>query len=122
MVLKNGGEVYLAYIFKYEDVNSLARMWNSRIEKAKYDKHRNQGSTIRRRNHSKEVKHGEAKSAISLLREIRMIATAMRNKITEYDVDYNSQETKEEARKILEFLDITNGSVILNKYKKLRKF
>lgn len=122
MNIKNGGEVYLAYIFKYEDVNSLTKMWNSRIEKAKYDKHKGQGTNIRRRVHKKEVKHGEAKSAINLLREIRMIATAMRNKITEYDVDYNAQETRAEAKKLLEFLDITNGAFFLRKYDKMNKF
>ena len=121
MNIRNGGEVYLAYIFNYDDVNSLTKIWSSKMEKAKYDKHKGQGSNIRRRVHKKEVKHGEAKSAINLLREIRMIATAMRNKITEYDVDYNSYETKEEARKILQFLDVTNGSVIFNKYRKLKK-
>ncbi|MGL5574456.1 MAG: hypothetical protein ACRDCW_02670 [Sarcina sp.] len=122
MNLRHGGEIYLAYIFQYEDVNSLAKLWNRKIETAKYNKHKGQGTNIRRRSHTKEVKHGVAKSALSILKDIRMIATAMRNKITEYDVDFNDEQTKAEARKILEFLDVTNEKSILRKYDKLRKF
>jgi hypothetical protein len=120
--IKHGGDVYLAHILQYEDTNALTLLWRSISDHRRYAKHSNQGSTIRRRSHHKEVQYGEAKSALSILKSIRLIATNLRNKLVDYDVDFNSKAVREEARRILDFLDNTHNKQYLHKYTGFKKF
>ncbi|MGL5050489.1 MAG: hypothetical protein ACRC6E_07645, partial [Fusobacteriaceae bacterium] len=106
MTIKNDGDLLLAHLCDYRDINKLKVLWTSKCNKAKFEKHKN-GTVIRRRNKEKETQHGLSKSALHLIQNIKESATTMRIGLSSFDANYNnpSEKMKYEAIKIITFLD-----------------
>ncbi len=105
--LKYGGDLILAYMCDYNDINMLMALWSKKCRNAKYSKHAHTGDTIRRRNTKKERNHGQTKSALHVISTIRELATAIRTGLSDFNFDFKNPpvNAKAEAIKILNEID-----------------
>ncbi|MGL6130443.1 MAG: hypothetical protein ACRCZ9_02360 [Fusobacteriaceae bacterium] len=119
--VKNNGDIFLASICDYKDINSILSHWNKACSQIKYNKHSGEGTVIRRRNTQKERTHGKVKSIISAINNIRDLATTLRHGLSDFGFDIKNPpiETKLEALSILKAIDNTTEKKIHDKYKRI---